>query len=82
MPEERKGVLITGATGGSGGAVTRAFVEAGYRVATAYTDPEKWESLGDLRDEVLGLETDLLDARAVEEAARRAAEKLGGFTPS
>jgi len=57
--------------------VTRAFVEAGYRVATTYTSPEKWESLGDLRDEVLALEADLLDGQAAEEAARRAAEEFG-----
>ncbi len=79
LSEQRRGILITGATGGLGGAVTRAFVEAGYPVAATYTDPERWEGLGDLRDEVLGLEADLLDARAVEEAARRAAERLGGL---
>ncbi len=77
MPETEKGVLITGGTGGLGGAVTRAFVEDGYRVATTYTDPEKWESLGDLGDGVLGLEADLLDERAAEKAARRAAEEFG-----
>ena len=79
MPEKEKGILITGGTGGLGGAVTRAFVEAGYPVATTYTDPEKWESLGDLKDGVLGLRADLLDAPAVEEAARRATEELGGL---
>ncbi len=79
MPQEEKGVLITGGTGGLGGAVTRAFVEAAYPVATTYTDPEKWEGLGDLREKVLGLEADLLNGRAVEEAARRAAEEFGGL---
>ncbi len=49
LSEQRRG-LITGGTGGLGGAVTRAFVEAAYPVATTYTDPEKWESLGDLKD--------------------------------
>ena len=78
LSEQRKGVLITGVTGGLGGAVIRAFAEAGCPVATTYTNPEKWESLGDLREEILGLEVDLLDARAAEEAARRAAEELGG----
>ena len=77
--EQRRGVLITGGTGGLGGAVTRAFVEAGYPVATTYTDKEKWESVRNLREKVLGLEADLLDAGAVEEAARRAAEGLGGL---
>ena len=79
LSEQRRGVLITGGTGGLGGAVTRTFVEAGYRVATTYTDPEKWESLGELKDEVLGLEADLLNARAAEEAARRAAEEFGNL---
>lgn len=50
----------------------RAFIEAGYTVATIYTLREKWENLGGLKDMVLGLEADLLDARAVAEAARRA----------
>ncbi len=79
MPEERRGVLVTGGTGGLGGAVTRAFVEAGYQVAITYTTREKWESLGNLKDRVLGLEVDLLDARAAEEAARRTAEEFGGL---
>ena len=79
MSQEEKGVLITGGTGGLGAAVIHAFVEAGYPVATTYTDPEKWESLGDLKDGVLGLRADLLDAGAVEGAARRAAEGLGGL---
>ena len=79
MPEKEKCILTTGGTGGLGGAVTRAFVEAGYPVATTYTDKEKWEGLGDLKDGVLGLEADLLDARAAEEAARRAAEEFGGL---
>ncbi|MDP9438279.1 MAG: SDR family NAD(P)-dependent oxidoreductase [Actinomycetota bacterium] len=79
MPEKEKGILITGGAGGLGGGVIRAFVEAGYPVATTYTDPEKWERLGDLKDGVLGLQVDLLDAPAVEETARRAAGELGGL---
>jgi NAD(P)-dependent dehydrogenase (short-subunit alcohol dehydrogenase family) len=79
LSEQRRGVLIAGGTGGLGGAVTHAFVEAGYPVATTYTDKEKWESMGDLGEKVLGLEADLLDAGAVEEAARRATEGLGGL---
>lgn len=80
MSDKGRGVLITGGTGGLGAAVTRAFVEAGYRVATTYTNREKWESLGDLRDGIVGLEADLLDAGAAEAAARRAAEESS--TPS
>ncbi len=57
-------------------AVTRTFVEAGYRVGTTYANREKWEILGDLRDRIVGLEVDLLDAGATEAAARRAAEEL------
>ena len=79
MPHEEKVILIAGGTGGLGGAVTRAFVEAGYRVATTYTDPKKWEGLENVGDAVLGLEADLLDARAAERAARRTAEELGGL---
>ena len=53
VSEQRRGVLITGGMGGLGGPVTRAFVEAGYRVATTYTSQEKWQSLGELKDKVL-----------------------------
>ena len=62
--------------------MTRAFVEAGYRVATTYTNPQNWESLGDLREKVLALEADLLNARAAEGAVRRTAEESEGSTPS
>ena len=79
MPQEEKAILITGGTGGLGEAVTRAFVEAGYPVATTYTDPKKWEGLENVGDAVLGLQADLLDARAAERAARRTAEGLGGL---
>ncbi len=64
-----------------GGAVTRAFVDGGYPVVTIYTTREKWGSLGDPKDMGLGLEADLLDARAVEGAARWAAGELGGLCP-
>jgi NAD(P)-dependent dehydrogenase (short-subunit alcohol dehydrogenase family) len=76
MPEE-KTAFITGGTGGLGGAVTRAFVEAGYRVATTYIVPREWESLGELRERVLGLEVDVMDSAAVEVALERAEAELG-----
>ena len=59
--------------------MTRAFVEAGYRVATTYTNPQNWESLGDLRKKILTLEADILNARAAEGAGRRTAEEFGGL---
>ena len=77
MPKEARGVLVTGGTGGLGVAVTRAFVEAGYGVATTYTSRERWDGLGDLRDGIVGLEANLLDPRSVEQAVSRAAEEFG-----
>lgn len=82
MPEAEKGVLITGGTGRLEGAVTRAFVEAGYPVAATYTDPEKWEGLGDLREKVLAcrpISWTLRRSRKPRGGRRRRSE---GFTPS
>ena len=59
--------------------MNRAFVEAGYRVATTYTNPQDWESLGDLRKKILALEADIPNARAAEGAVRRTAEEFGGL---
>ena len=79
MSEDRneKTVFITGGTGGLGGAVTRAFVEAGYRVVTTYIVAEEWEALGELRDRVTGLGADVLDADSAGRTLERAAEELG-----
>jgi NAD(P)-dependent dehydrogenase (short-subunit alcohol dehydrogenase family) len=59
-------VLITGGTGGLGGAVTRAFVEAGWRTVVPYrTKPPEG---------VVAVKADLTDPSSVSEVAAAAAQ--------
>jgi len=61
----RRSVLITGGTGGLGGAVTRAFVEAGWRTVVPYrTKPPEG---------VVAVRADLTDPSSVSEVAAAAA---------
>jgi NAD(P)-dependent dehydrogenase (short-subunit alcohol dehydrogenase family) len=63
-----RSVLITGGTGGLGGAVTAAFVDAGWRVVVPVRDPN-----AAVPDAAVALPADLTDAAAVGEAAAVAA---------
>jgi NAD(P)-dependent dehydrogenase (short-subunit alcohol dehydrogenase family) len=76
-------VLVTGGTGGLGGAVTRAFAEAGWRTVVPYRSKPP--------EGVVAVEADLTDPQSVGEVARVAAESreaplkavvnlVGGFT--
>lgn len=59
-------MLVTGGTGGLGGAVTRAFVEAGWRTVVPYrTKPP---------ESVVAVKADLTDPESVGEVAAAAAE--------
>jgi NAD(P)-dependent dehydrogenase (short-subunit alcohol dehydrogenase family) len=59
-------VLVTGGTGGLGGAVTRAFVEAGWRTVVPYRSKPP--------EGVVAVEADLTDPSAVGRVAAVAAE--------
>lgn len=61
-----RSVLVTGGTGGLGGAVTRAFVEAGWRTVVPYRSK--------LPEGVVAVEADLTDPSAVGQVAAVAAE--------
>lgn len=61
-----RSVLVTGGTGGLGGAVTRAFVEAGWRTVVPYRSKPP--------EGVVAVEADLTDPGSVGEVARVAAE--------
>lgn len=65
QPVPTRSVLVTGGTGGLGGAVTRAFVEAGWRTVVPYRakPPEG----------VVAVEADLTDPASVREVAAAAA---------
>jgi NAD(P)-dependent dehydrogenase (short-subunit alcohol dehydrogenase family) len=60
-----RSVLVTGGTGGLGGAVTRAFVEAGWRTVVPYRSKRPAG--------VVAVEADLTDPASVDEVAALAA---------
>jgi 3-oxoacyl-[acyl-carrier protein] reductase len=71
--------LITGASGGIGGAIARALHGAGATVALSGTREGPLAALaGDLGGRVHVLPSDLSDAAAVEALPKRAVEAMGG----
>lgn len=77
---KEKRALVTGASGGIGGAVARAFHAQGASVALSGTRQEKLEALADeLKDRVCLAPCDLSDLDAVDALAKTAADALGGL---
>ena len=75
-----KAALVTGATGGIGGAVARALRGAGATVAVSGTRRERLEALaGELGEGCAALPCDLADAEAAAGLAARAETALGGL---
>ncbi len=75
---EGKGALVTGASGGIGGAIARALHGQGARVALSGTRVQPLEALaGELGERAAVLPCDLSDPVAVEALPKQAAEVLG-----
>jgi NAD(P)-dependent dehydrogenase (short-subunit alcohol dehydrogenase family) len=74
-----KGVLVTGALGGIGSAVARAFAEAGARVAVTDVAPDALDALAASLPGVghAGLAADLADPAAHEGLVQRAEDAVG-----
>jgi len=73
-----KGALVTGATGGIGGAIAKALHGQGASVAISGTNAQKLEKLaGELSERVFVLPCDLRDRPAVAELAGTAEKTLG-----
>lgn len=73
-----KGALITGATGGIGGAIAKALHDQGATVAISGTNAAKLEKLaGELGDRVFVLPCDLRDRTAVAGLAEDAEKAVG-----
>ena len=73
-------VLLTGATGGMGRAISQAFVDAGARLVAADLDADAGAALVDDLgggDSVVFTPTDVADASAVEEMVAVATERFG-----
>ena len=72
--------LITGASGGIGGAITRALAAQGARVAISGTrEPVLEELAGAVGGGLVVLAADLADAKAADGLVARASEALGGL---
>ncbi len=75
-----KKALVTGASGGIGGAIARALHGQGAVVALSGTRVDPLEALaGELGERVHVLPCDLSDAEAVEALPKRAVEAMGGL---
>lgn len=76
-----KTALVTGATGGIGGAIARAFHAAGATVAVSGRQSDKLEALAkELGDRVHVLPCDLADRAAVAKLIDEAVAKMGGLS--
>ena len=72
--------LVTGASGGIGGAIARSLAAGGAKVAVSGTRAEKLEQLADeIGDGAVPLVCDLLDRESVAELPKRAVEALGSI---
>ena len=75
-----KCALVTGATGGIGGAVARAFHAQGATVAVSGTKAEKLQALADeLGERVFVTPCNLSDLEAVDALPKTAADAMGGL---
>lgn len=81
MPQlEGKAALVTGASGGIGGAVARALRDRGARVALSGTRAEALETLAEsIGGGAVAVPCDLADAEAAAGLPDRAAEAVGGL---
>jgi 3-oxoacyl-[acyl-carrier protein] reductase len=75
-----KKALVTGATGGIGGAIAKQFAAAGAQVAVSGSKQEKVDALAvELGGGAIGIACDLSNLATVDELIKQAEEKLGGL---
>jgi 3-oxoacyl-[acyl-carrier protein] reductase len=79
MTIESKTLLLTGATGGIGRALVKAFIQEGYKVAASGTNSDKLAELkAEYGSQIITLEANLGDHQAVKSLVDEAYEGLGG----
>lgn len=71
--------LITGASGGIGAAIARAFAREGARVALAARRPDPLEALAAELEDAVAVELDVADGVSARAGVDRAADLLGGL---
>ena len=77
MAEAARVVLVTGAAGGIGAAITRALIAAGHDVAAVDRDAGGLARLGAASGHIYPLVADLADTKACREAVAAAAQRFG-----
>lgn len=81
MSLKKKVAVITGATGALGRVVTKILLENGAYVVSTYRDEKGRmgliEFLGELRDNLTGVETDVTSEKSVQNLFQKAIEKHG-----
>ncbi len=81
-----RSLMITGGTGGLGGAVVARFLRDGYRVAVPYFVTGEWEALAKAQEaavreaRLIGQPADLTDEDSTRGTIERSADALGGLT--
>ena len=70
-------IAITGATGGIGAALTRAFAGHGYRVTAIGRNQEALQSLAALSEDIFVIPADVGDGEACKRAFEAAAKRFG-----
>jgi NAD(P)-dependent dehydrogenase (short-subunit alcohol dehydrogenase family) len=74
----KRNVLITGASGGVGTALTRALDEAGWRVFAGVRSPDAAAAVEDLGGDVKAVQLDLTDDDSIRRAAATVTSEVGG----
>lgn len=75
-----KKALITGATGGIGGAIAKAYASAGAELVISGSRQEKLDAFAsELGGNATGIACDLTNLATVEELIKKAEEKMGGI---
>ncbi|RWR27079.1 SDR family oxidoreductase [Sinirhodobacter populi] len=77
ISSDSRTIIVTGASGGIGGATARAFLDAGWRVGLIARRAEALEAVAAERDNALVLSCDVTDEASVEAAFDRAAAEWG-----
>jgi NAD(P)-dependent dehydrogenase (short-subunit alcohol dehydrogenase family) len=72
-----RNVLVTGASGGVGAALTEALAEAGWRVFAAVRSPQAAEALEASSGDVIAVELELTDEESIRRAADTVASHVG-----
>src|SRR5437763_3918415 len=76
--DQRKTVLVTGASGGLGSATVRKLDELGWQVFAGVREPEAGEELARGGRAIVPVELDICDEASIARASEEVGRRLGG----